>query len=68
MPVVMAAGPSQSHIGRCPCGDSWVRLLVSSLLPSCCLGFFDSHWSIPTPDGVDGCVGTWTALPRLVVP
>ena len=71
-----------SHIGRCacgdgswsfsipyrgcPCGDSWIRLLVSSLLPPCCLGFFDSHWSIPTPDGVGGFVGNWTALPRLV--
>ena len=30
-PVVMAPGPASSHIGRCPCGDSWIHLYVAPL-------------------------------------
>ena len=52
MPVVMAPVPSHSHVGCHPCGDSRVPLVVSSLLPPCCLWYFVSHWSVPTPDEV----------------
>ena len=50
-PVVMAHGPASSHIGRSPCGDSWIHRFVISLMPLCYYeGVMTHNWSLPTPE------------------
>ena len=74
-PVVMAPGPASSHIGRCPCGDSWIHLYVVSLKPlGCSESGVTLAWSWQTPSvglGSCGWVMTcrlWMSLPAFWTP